>query len=143
MVVKLLLEKGAELEARDDRGRTPLLWAAENGHEAVMKLLVSRDAKLETRDNHGRIELSIATGRGYEAVVGLLLLKNNAKLEASSDCGQTALLWATGSGHETCRQAVAQYHGQARDQGRLALYGRTSLLRAAWRAHCGHQANTR
>ena len=30
--MKLLLEKGAELETKDDRyGRTPLSWAAANG----------------------------------------------------------------------------------------------------------------
>jgi ankyrin repeat protein len=38
----LLLEKGAELESKDDRwGQTPLSWAAENGHDAVVKLLQS------------------------------------------------------------------------------------------------------
>ena len=41
-VVKLLLEKGAELETKDDNGRTPLSWAAENGHEAVVKLLLEQ-----------------------------------------------------------------------------------------------------
>ena len=41
-VVKLLLEKGAELESKDyNWGRTPLLWAAENGYEAEVKLLTS------------------------------------------------------------------------------------------------------
>jgi Ankyrin repeats (many copies) len=40
-VVKLLLEKGADMECRSDGGRTPLWWAAANGHEAVMKLLTS------------------------------------------------------------------------------------------------------
>jgi ankyrin repeat domain-containing protein 50 len=38
-VVKLLLEKGAELEAKDGEGRTQLSWAAVNGHEGVVKLL--------------------------------------------------------------------------------------------------------
>ena len=33
VVVKLLLEKGAELDSKDIRGRTPLSWAAVNGHE--------------------------------------------------------------------------------------------------------------
>ena len=40
--MKLLLEKGADLEARDSLGRTPLWWAAGNGHEAVVKLLLEK-----------------------------------------------------------------------------------------------------
>ena len=41
MVVKLLLETGKlDVDSKDSRGWTPLLWAAENGHEAVMKLLL-------------------------------------------------------------------------------------------------------
>jgi ankyrin repeat protein len=40
VVVKLLLEKGAKQEAKDDGyGRTLLVWAAEKGHEVVVKLL--------------------------------------------------------------------------------------------------------
>ena len=31
----LLLEGGAELESRDNHGRTALSWATEKGHEAV------------------------------------------------------------------------------------------------------------
>jgi hypothetical protein len=39
-IVKLLLEKGADVESKDKDGRTPLSWAAENGHEAIVKLLL-------------------------------------------------------------------------------------------------------
>jgi ankyrin repeat protein len=35
--VKLLLEKGVDVESKDQRGRTPLLWAA-RGHEAVVEM---------------------------------------------------------------------------------------------------------
>ena len=35
-VVKLLLEKAADIDSKDTNdGRTPLWWAAGNGHEAV------------------------------------------------------------------------------------------------------------
>jgi ankyrin repeat protein len=44
-VVKLLLERGAELEAKDNNSRTPLSWAARYGHEAVVKLLLEKGAK--------------------------------------------------------------------------------------------------
>jgi hypothetical protein len=49
-VVKLLLEKGAELETEDNIGQTPLSWAATEGREAVVKLLLEKGAELETKD---------------------------------------------------------------------------------------------
>ena len=43
--MKLLLQKGAELETKDKfYGRTPLSYAAEKGHEAVVKLLLQKGA---------------------------------------------------------------------------------------------------
>jgi ankyrin repeat protein len=45
LVVSLLLEKGANLEATDtEYGQTPLSWAARNGHEVVASLLLERGA---------------------------------------------------------------------------------------------------
>jgi ankyrin repeat protein len=48
--VKLLLEKGAELESKDKIDWTPLWWAAANGHEMVVRLLLEKGAKLEYKD---------------------------------------------------------------------------------------------
>ena len=44
-MVKLLLAKdGVDPDSKDgNHGRTPLSWAAENGHEAVVKLLLAKD----------------------------------------------------------------------------------------------------
>ena len=47
----LHLEKGAELETKDNNGRTPLSQAASNGHEAVVKLQLEKGAELKTKDN--------------------------------------------------------------------------------------------
>ena len=44
-VVKLLLEKGADVESKDDVGQTPLSWAARGGHKAVVKLLLEKGAE--------------------------------------------------------------------------------------------------
>ena len=38
-VARLLVEKGADVAAQDQGGATPLYWAAEAGHEAVVRLL--------------------------------------------------------------------------------------------------------
>ncbi|KAH7175728.1 hypothetical protein EDB81DRAFT_18581 [Dactylonectria macrodidyma] len=63
VVVKLLLEKGAEIEADSAYGRTPLSWAAENGHEAVVRMLPEKGADVEVKDNDGRTPLSWAAER--------------------------------------------------------------------------------
>ncbi|RMZ87413.1 hypothetical protein DV736_g5365, partial [Chaetothyriales sp. CBS 134916] len=63
-VVKLLLEKGAELETKDIWGRTPLSRGAANGHEAVVKLLLEKGA-VETKDNDGRTPLSQGVRNGW------------------------------------------------------------------------------
>jgi ankyrin repeat protein len=43
-VVKLLLDRGAELEAKDSDDPTPLSWAVKRGHKTVVKLLRDRGA---------------------------------------------------------------------------------------------------
>ena len=53
-VVKLLLEKGADVESKDRYGQTPLSWAAEKGHEAVVKLLLEKGADVESRTMYRR-----------------------------------------------------------------------------------------
>ena len=84
-IVQLLLEKGAEIEAKDNYGRTPLSWAAENGHEATVKLLLEKGAEIEAKDNYGRMPLSWATENGREATVKLLLEKGADVTAADND----------------------------------------------------------
>jgi hypothetical protein len=72
-VVKLLLDKQADVDSKDGDGRTPLWWAAENGHEAVVKLLLDKQADVDSKDGDGRTPLSWAAENGHEAVVKLLL----------------------------------------------------------------------
>lgn len=49
-VVKRLLEEGAELDARDESGWTPLFWAAATGHEVVVTVLIEKSAELDVWD---------------------------------------------------------------------------------------------
>jgi ankyrin repeat protein len=41
----MLLEKGADANSKDEHNWTPLLWAAKEGHEAVVKLLFEKGAE--------------------------------------------------------------------------------------------------
>ncbi|KAM3077065.1 hypothetical protein ACMFMF_004980 [Clarireedia jacksonii] len=130
-VVKLLLERGAKLEAKDRDSQTPLLWAAQRGHKAVVKLLLERGAKLEAKDRDSQTPLLWAAQRGHEAVVKLLL-ERGAKLEAK-DCGsQTPLLWAAQRGHEAVVKLLLERGAEleAKDH-----YSQTPLSCAAIRGH--------
>ena len=98
-IVITLFRKRHDLDVKDSYGRTPLSWAAENGHEAVVKLLLEKSAELESKDHHGWTPLLWAARNGQEAVVKLLL-KRGAKLESKDSCGWTLLSWTAINGRE-------------------------------------------
>ncbi|KAL3599795.1 hypothetical protein FPOAC2_04023 [Fusarium poae] len=61
VIVKLLLDKDAEIEAKDNGDRTPLSWAARSGREAIVKLLLDKGAEIEAKDSvYGQTPLSLA-----------------------------------------------------------------------------------
>lgn len=60
--VKLLLELGADVNARESGGRTALQGAAYGGEDEIIRLLASRGADVNAMDNYGRTALLIASG---------------------------------------------------------------------------------
>jgi ankyrin repeat protein len=64
--IRLLLERGANIETRDYRGITALHTAAAFGHEATTRLLLDYGAICE------RVMLDDAITKGQETVVNLL-----------------------------------------------------------------------
>jgi Cullin family/Ankyrin repeats (3 copies)/Ankyrin repeats (many copies) len=121
-MVKLLLEKGADLESI--RGQTPLSWAAERGYEAVVKLLLEKGADLESKDIRGQTPLSRAAERGYEAVVKLLL-ERGADLESKDDNGRTPLFWAVAKGHKAVVKLLLEKGADLESKDK---YGQTPLI---------------
>jgi ankyrin repeat protein len=133
VVVKLLLEKGAKIEAKDSQdGRTPLLWAAEEGHEAVVKLLIENGANVDAKDVKGRTSLSYVAEEGHEATVKLLL-ERGANVDAQGEeCGtalQAASLW----GHVAIVQLLLERGADVNAQGG---HYNTALQEAS---HEGHE----
>ncbi|UKZ53982.1 hypothetical protein TrVGV298_007786 [Trichoderma virens] len=131
-IVKVLVENGADIEAKDSMGRTPLSQAAENGHEAIVKLLVEKGADIEAKDLFGQTPLSQAAENGHEAIVKLLV-ENGADIEAKDGVfGRTPLLWAIESGHEAIMQLLVE---KGADIEVKDIMGRTPLLQAAENGH--------
>jgi ankyrin repeat protein len=95
----LLLNTGkVDADSKDNDGRPPLSWAAENGHEEVVKLLLEKGADPNSQAYDGRTPLLFAADRGHEAVVRLLV-KKGADIKAKDNFGATALHWAARNDH--------------------------------------------
>jgi ankyrin repeat protein len=97
-VEELLLENGIEVDSKSQNGRTPLWYAAGNGHEAVVKLLLDKGVDVDSRDNDGRTPLLWAAENRHEAVVKLLLGKA-IEVDSKSQNGRTPLWYAAGNGY--------------------------------------------
>ena len=80
-IVKLLLSKGASVEALDYFGDTPLHYAAQGGHTSIVELLLTKGASVETTNNFMDTPLHDAARGGHTSIVELLLMKG-APIEA-------------------------------------------------------------
>lgn len=62
----------------DDRGRTPLSWAAAGGYFSMVNLLVEREEVIaDLSDKRGKTPLHYAAQEGHESVVELRINRTN------------------------------------------------------------------
>ncbi|MBW1808307.1 MAG: ankyrin repeat domain-containing protein [Deltaproteobacteria bacterium] len=100
-LLKLLLQNGAVLTAKDSQGRRPVHLAAERGRHKVMKFLLIKKVDLTATDNEGMTPLHLAAGRGnIETLV--LMASAGAALNTKDHAGRTPLhLAQENKKHET------------------------------------------
>ena len=98
---EMLLTAGANVNERDQEGRTPLSWAAEGGHQTMVKLLLETGkADVDSKDRNGRTPLSLAAEGGHEAVVKQLLQTGMADVGSEDYDDRTPLSFAEWRGHD-------------------------------------------
>lgn len=72
-IIRLLLENGAVMEARNESGQTPLLYAAYAGFRQAVEFFLGKGASFQYQDRNGRSPLHYAAREGKAAVVELLI----------------------------------------------------------------------
>lgn len=72
-IVKLLLEHGADPNARQESGFVPLHEAAANGKEVIARLLIEHGASVDAATDDGKTAYDLAVARGQKAMAEWLL----------------------------------------------------------------------
>ncbi|MCJ1264100.1 hypothetical protein MMC22_003971, partial [Lobaria immixta] len=125
-----------DLNERDNRRRTALMWAAQGGHEDLVRLLLEKGADVNVKDKNRETALHKAAMHGHEAVARLLLEKGT-NINAKGGYGGTALCGAAEGGHEAVVRLPLEKGADVNAKEEL---GGTALHRAA---EGGHEAVVR
>ena len=96
--VSRLLEGGADVDAANSRGVTPLIAAAYRGHIEVAKLLIEAGADVNVQDDTQQSAYLISTSEGYLDLL-LLTLAAGADVTSLDSYHGTGLIRAADRGH--------------------------------------------
>jgi len=129
--VRELLDRGADVNARDEDGVTPLHYAAYYGFLDAARLLLDRGADVNARDEFGGTPLHYAAGSGHVNVVRLLL-DRGADVNARDEDGVTPLHYAAYYGFLDAARLLLD---RGADVNARAKYGVTPLYLAAREGH--------
>jgi len=131
LVACLLEVETCDINQEDPTGNTPLVWAAQNGHEGVVEILLGRDDI--DPDKPGAWEqtpLSYASWNGHEGVVKILLRRKDIDPNKIDWDGETPLSYASKSEHGGVVKVLLERDDV--DPNRLNPEGRTPLFEAAF-----------
>jgi ankyrin repeat protein len=101
-MVRLLVQRGANLSAADLLDRAALHLAASMGHEEVVSFLLSQEgqATTATTRSSAKTPLMLASEQGHLGAVQLLVQHREAQgLDERDKDGWTAMHWAAHEGH--------------------------------------------
>ncbi|MBD3170229.1 MAG: hypothetical protein GF307_12155 [candidate division Zixibacteria bacterium] len=98
-IVKYLIEKGADVNARSGQNSNPLHGAAYYGHEDIVKLLIENGAEVDNPNAYDYRPMLSACAGGHLNIVKMLI-DAGADIEATTYDGANALLTAAASGNQ-------------------------------------------
>ena len=114
-VVKLLVSKGADINAKSKDGRTPLHLAIafdrSSGAVEMLRLLLARGADVNTRDKLGDTPLHTAASAGNTDIVEALV-SGGANVNATDRNGDTPLKVAIAGSRKDIAEVLRRHGGK-------------------------------
>ncbi|MEO0787032.1 MAG: ankyrin repeat domain-containing protein [Bacteroidota bacterium] len=123
-IVRLLVEKGVNVNELDDRRRTPLARAASEDNPSVVRYLIGQGAEPELGTY---LPLHLAAEDGKVAAIRALL-EAGANVNARDGHRRTALICAASDGHHTAVSLLLDAGAEINAQD---AWGNTALIAAA------------
>jgi ankyrin repeat protein/uncharacterized caspase-like protein len=133
VTIRAMLARGTDIQVRDSRARTALMYAAANGDTVMEQTLLVSGAEVNARDALGWTALMLAAGSGDNSAVQTLLA-HKAHVNAKTNNGWTALMHATARGHTAIVQSLLSNGAEANAKDRDE---QTALLLAVQGGHTG------
>jgi len=97
-IVNVLIEKGVDVNTKDEYGFTPLSYAALKGHEEVVDQLIENGADVNIKNDWGGTALAQAVFFGH-IEIAKVLIDNGADLDVKIH-GKPLVKFATKNGYE-------------------------------------------
>ncbi|KAF4526051.1 hypothetical protein B566_EDAN000845 [Ephemera danica] len=92
-IIKLLLDHGASLGAKNGLGKTALMFASEKSNFETVKFLIEQGADINETDACGKTALMYAfENKKEEENIVRYLVQKGADINKRTDCGTTALM---------------------------------------------------
>lgn len=129
--VQCLIENGADMNAPDEKGFTPLIAAAQRGHIDIAKYLLAKGADPNAADRNGMTPLIFAANRGHREIVQYLL-ESGAGIENPDNEGTTPLAFAVFSRQFGIVKLLVEHGAMVNAPDQLGI---TPLMNAAQWGH--------
>ena len=107
-IVDYLIQKGADMNAKDNSGKTALMRASMDGRAEAIDKLIEFGADVNAKDNSGKTALIRASIDGRKEAIDKLI-EFGADVNVKDNKGKTALDIAKGGGHTKLVMKIQEF----------------------------------
>jgi|GEM_PF-4293354 len=111
-VAELLIDRGAQINAKGYYGWTPLHLASLKGYDYIIGLLLSKGAEVNCKSSNGKTPLHVAASSKNDIITIELLLRAKAHINDRDNKNQTPLAVANTAGNKVIAEMLRKHGGQ-------------------------------